>query len=269
MPGNGELFVAPAERVALVTGAASGIGEATVHRLAAAGVGKLVLVDLHEGGARRVASTLRRPPGDVLVRGQHVADEQAWRDTEAAIAERFGRLDLVVANAGVAAASEIADTSFASWRHVLSTNLDGVFLTLRSGLRLLRAGGRGGAVIVVASVAAVKVEPGTGAYAASKAGALQLARVAAREGAPAGIRVNAILPGGVETPIWRDVPFFRELVAETGSEASAFTRMAASGTPLGRFATADEIAGHVLFLLSDRAATVTGAAHVVDGGYSL
>lgn len=269
MPGIDQLFDEPGERVALVTGAASGIGEATVQRLAAAGVGRLALVDLHDGAAHRVAAKLGLPAGDVLVRGQHVADEAAWRDTEAMIADRFGRLDLVVASAGVAAASEVADTSFASWRHVLATNLDGVFLTLRAGLRLLRAGGRGGAAVVVASVAAVKAEPGTAAYAASKAGALQLARVAAREGAPDGIRVNAILPGGVETPIWRDVPSFRELVAETGSEALAFARMAAAGTPLGRFATADEIAGHVLFLLSDRAGMVTGAAHVVDGGYSL
>jgi NAD(P)-dependent dehydrogenase (short-subunit alcohol dehydrogenase family) len=264
-----EPFRAPGERVALVTGAASGIGEAIVRGLAAAGIGKLVLVDLHDGAARRAAAKLGRPPEDLLVRGQHVADEAAWRDTEALIAERFGRLDLVVANAGVADGSPLDETSFERWRHVLSTNLDGVFLTLRSGLKLLRAGGRGGAVLVVASVAALRAEPGTGAYAASKAGAVQLARVAAREGATAGIRVNALLPGGVETPIWRDVPFFRELVAETGSEAAAFARMGATGTPLGRFATADEIAGHALFLLSDRAASMTGAAHVVDGGYAL
>ncbi len=263
-----EPFHDPGQRVALVTGAASGIGEATVQALAAAGIGKLVLVDLHDGAARRVAAKLGRPAEDLLVRGQHVADEAAWRETEALVAERFGRLDLLVANAGVADASPVDETSFERWRHVLSTNLDGVFLTLRSGLRLLRAGGRGGAVVVVASVAAIKAEPGTGAYAASKAGALQLARVAAREGAAAGIRVNALLPGGVETPIWRDVPLFRELVAETGSDAGAFARMGA-GSPLGRFATAEEIARHALFLLSDRAAAMTGAAHVVDGGYVL
>ena len=122
---------------------------------------------------------------------------------------------------------------------------------------------------MVASAAALKAEPGIAAYAASKAGALQLARVAAKEGAPDRIRVNAILPGGVQTPIWRDVPFFQQLVQETGDEQAAFDRMAALATPLGQYATADEIANQIAFLLSDAASSMTGAALVVDGGYTL
>ena len=115
----------------------------------------------------------------------------------------------------------------------------------------------------------MKAEPGIAAYAASKAALLQLARVAAKEAAPRGIRVNAILPGGVETPIWRTMPFFADLVAETGSEQAAFDRMAGFATPLGHYARPDEIAAQIAFLLSGAARSITGAALTVDGGYTL
>ncbi|WP_437549685.1 SDR family oxidoreductase [Sorangium sp. So ce367] len=139
----------------------------------------------------------------------------------------------------------------------------------RSSLRLLRKTGRGGTAVVVSSVAAVKAEPGIGAYGASKAGAAQLVRVAAKEGARDKIRVNGVLPGGVETPIWAQAPFFQALVTTAGSERAAFDQMAAMSTPLGRYASADEIAGLIAFLLSDASATMTGALLVSDGGYSL
>lgn len=269
MPREAPEFADASDRVALITGAASGIGEATAVRLAAAGVGRFALVDRDEAGCRRVAAALGRSADDVLVRVHDVADETAWAETETALDVRFGRLDLAVANAGIADGGEIADYDFARWRQVLGVNLDGVFLTLRASLRAMRRAGRGGSVVVVASASGIKAEPGTAAYGASKAGALHLARVAAREGAPDRIRVNAILPGGVETPIWSDVPFFRDLVAETGSEDAAFARMASMATPLARYAKAAEIADGIAFLLSDRAAYMTGAAQVVDGGYTL
>ena len=123
--------------------------------------------------------------------------------------------------------------------------------------------------MVVSSASAVKAEPGVGAYGASKAALLQLARVAAKEGAPRGVRVNAILPGGVQTPIWREMPFFREMIAELGSEAAAFEALAGMATPLGRYATPEEIAGQIAFLLSPASGSMTGAALVVDGGYTL
>jgi NAD(P)-dependent dehydrogenase (short-subunit alcohol dehydrogenase family) len=198
-----------------------------------------------------------------------VADEAGWLALEEQVRGTFGRLDYAVVNAGIAHGEALAEHSYEAWRRVLSVNLDGAFLTLRSSLRLIRAGGRGGALVVVASAAAVKAEPGIAAYGASKAGVLQLARVAAKEGASEGIRVNAILPGGVETPMWRSVPFFQDLVNETGGERAAFDRMSAIATPLGRYATAEEIAGQIAFLLSDGAATMTGSALSVDGGYTL
>lgn len=255
--------------VALVTGAASGIGEAAVRRLIADGVGGVVLVDRAREKLTGVAAALSLPPARVLVRVHDVADEHAWAETAREVQARFGRLDYAVANAGVSDAGTIAEFSFERWRRVLSVNLDGVFLTVKASMPLIKAGGRGGAIVVVSSVSGVKAEPGVGAYGASKAAAVQLAKVAAKEGAPDRIRVNAILPGGVETPIWREIPFFQELIAQHGSEAAAFAVMAKMATPLGRYASADEIAAQIAHLLSDDSGLMTGAALVIDGGYSL
>jgi NAD(P)-dependent dehydrogenase (short-subunit alcohol dehydrogenase family) len=256
-------------KIALITGAGSGIGAATAAHLAASDIGGLVLTDRDESSVAGVAHRLNRPGLRILTRAADVTDETAWIALEAEIRQTFGRLDYAVANAGIAHGEPLADHSFDAWRRTLSVNLDGAFLTLRSALRLIRHGGQGGAIVVVASAAAIKAEPATAAYAASKAGALQLARVAAKEGAPDRIRVNAILPGGVQTAIWRDVPFFQQLVQETGDEQSAFDRMASFATPLGRYATPDEVARQIAFLLSDAAATITGAALTSDGGYTL
>jgi 2-keto-3-deoxy-L-fuconate dehydrogenase len=250
-----------ADQVALVTGAASGIGEAVAVQLAGAGVGRLVLVDRESDSLSRVAASIG---GDVLVRVHDVADEAAWAATETAICERYGRLDLAVVNAGVASGGPIADLDFAEWRRVLSINLDGAFLTLRAAMRLMTGGG---SIVAVASAAGIKAEPGIAAYGASKAGLIQLAKVAAKEGAADGIRVNAILPGGVETPVWRGVPFFQDLIAQHGSERAAFDAMAAMATPLGRYAAPAEIAELIAMLLA--APSMTGAALVVDGGYTL
>jgi NAD(P)-dependent dehydrogenase (short-subunit alcohol dehydrogenase family) len=255
---------AAGDRVALVTGAASGIGAATAAALVRAGVGGLVLIDRDAAGLAGMAATLET---EIMTAAHDVADEGAWAATEAELDRRFGRLDLAVVNAGVASAGAIADLAFDEWRRVLASNLDGAFLTMRAAIRRMKAGGRGGAIVAVSSAAAVKAEPGVAAYGASKAALTQLARVAAKEGAPEGIRVNAILPGGVETPVWRGMAFFDDLVAQHGSERAAFDSMAAMATPLGRYATPDEIATLILMLLE--APSMTGSALVVDGGYTL
>jgi NAD(P)-dependent dehydrogenase (short-subunit alcohol dehydrogenase family) len=128
---------------------------------------------------------------------------------------------------------------------------------------------RGGAIVLTASVAGLKTEPGNGPYGVTKAGVIHLAKAAAKEGAAKGIRVNAIAPGGVDTAIWDDLDFFRGLVTQTGSREAAIAAMGKGASPLGRFATVDEIAAQVGFLLSDAGATITGTVLVSDGGYLL
>jgi NAD(P)-dependent dehydrogenase (short-subunit alcohol dehydrogenase family) len=253
--------------VALITGAASGIGAACAHTIMMNSAAELVMVDRDGQGLTAAVATLPRPQ-DVLTITMDVIDEAAWATATAKIEDRFGRLDWVVASAGVTFGAAITQTRMEDWRRVLAINLDGVFLTLRATLPLIRAGGQGGAVVIVSSAAAVKAEPGVSAYGASKAGALQLAKVAAKECAPDRIRVNALLPGGVETPMWRNLPMFDQLVQEHGSEQAAFDALARLATPLGRYSTAEEMATLVLFLLRD-AVTVTGAGLVADGGYTL
>ena len=231
-------------RSALVTGHGSGIGAATATLLA-------------ESGARVV--------GVDLSQGQDVTDPDMWDGMAGDLAE----VDLAMVNAGISSAGAIAEMDFATWRRTLAVNLDGAMLTLRAAMRAMIAHGRGGAIVVTASISGIKAEPGVGAYGASKAGVIQLARVAAKEGAPHGIRVNAIAPGGVDTPIWDQLDFFPAMVAEQGSREAAIDAMARAATPLGRWASADEVARQIAFLLSDDAANITGAVLTADGGYSL
>jgi 2-keto-3-deoxy-L-fuconate dehydrogenase len=239
----------------LITGAASGIGAATARLLAGEGA-DLVLMD-------RDADGLAAFPNASRITGD-VADPALWVEAD------LTGLTHAVVNAGIGAGGPIEDMTFDEWRRVMAVNLDGAFLTLQAAMRAIRASGGGGGIVVTASAAGVKPEPGIGAYAASKAAVIQLARVAAKEGAAAGIRVNAIAPGGTETPIWSSQPFFQELVAaQGGDQEAAYRALAGVGTPLGRFAKPEEIAAQIAFLLSDDCAFTTGSVLVSDGGYSL
>ena len=242
-------------RCALVTGAASGIGLAVAQLLAAEGAARLILVDRDAAAleAAQVDAICDRVVGDV-------ADEALWDRIDLA------GLDHAVVNAGVAGAGPIASLDFAEWRRILSVNLDGAFLTLRAAMRAMSA--RGGSIVLTASAAGIKAEPGVAAYGCSKAALIHLAKVAAKEGAADGIRVNAIAPAGVETPVWDAVPMFAERAAEIGRDA-AFAEMAALATPLGRYATAEEVAAQIAFLLGDQGALITGATLLADGGYTL
>jgi len=246
--------------IILVTGAASGIGAATATRLASSGAKKLILADRDEDRLRDFAFSL--PCERQMLIGD-VTDENLWAEAD------LTGLTHALVNAGIGAGGPIESLSFAEWRRVLSVNLDGVFLTLQAAMRAIRAGGDGGAIVLTASAAGVKAEPGIAAYGASKAAVIHLARIAAKEGAPDKIRVNSIAPGGVETPIWTNLPFFQDLVKSTGSQAAAYEAMAKMATPLGRYAEPEEIAEQIAFLLSDKAAFMTGACLVTDGGYTL
>lgn len=242
------------DRSVLITGAASGIGLATARRLASEGAGRLFLVDIDEDALNRIDVAK-----DAVLLAGDVANEQFWSSIQ------LGTLDHAVVNAGIANSGPITDLSFEEWRRILSVNLDGAFLTLRAAMRALR---EGGSIVAIASAAGLKAERGIGAYAASKAGVIQLARVAAKEGADRNARVNIVAPGGVETPIWDSVPMFADRAREMGRDA-AFAELASLATPLKRYAKPEEIAAQIAFLLSDDCASVTGAVHVADGGYTI
>ncbi len=248
--------MANTDRVILITGAASGIGLATATRLAGEGVSRLVLVDRDAAALARIdlPCTIDLLPGDV-------ADEAFWATTT----PWLGGLTGAVVNAGVVGLGAVDDLAFAEWRRVLSDNLDGGFLTLRAAIRAIRGPG---AIVAVASATAFAAQVRTGTYAASKAALIQLVRVAANENAARGLRINAIAPGGVMAPFWDHVEAFAERARAIGRDA-AFAERAAGSTPMGRFATAEEVARQIGFLLSDDAMLMTGSVTVSDGGYSL
>jgi NAD(P)-dependent dehydrogenase (short-subunit alcohol dehydrogenase family) len=248
-----------------VTGAGSGIGAATAQLLA--GHGALVCcADLkvtEAQGIERAGSTHPRLVGLRL----DVREEAEWEDAVATVLRHQGHLDILVHAAGLSAAGPLTDTTFAEWRRVLATNLDGSFLALKHGIRAMRDAG--GAIVVIGSASGIRPAAGAAAYSTSKAAVSMLVRAAAKEcrESKLPIRVNVVSPAGVKTPMWRSMPFFQDLIRQHGSEAGAFAAMEAGGG--GRFAEPEEIAQSVLFLVSDAASHLTGVELPVDGGYTL
>lgn len=248
-------------RTALVTGAASGIGAACARFLARAGAAHLVVTDFDCEGldALDLPCRVTRVAGDV-------GDPEHWD----AVASHLAGLDHAVLNAGVAGAGKtILELDWERWRRTCSTNLDGVFLGLKHAMAAMHAS-TDGSIVITASVAAVRGISSVD-YGATKAAVAHMARIAGREGGPLGIRVNAIAPGGVDTPIWDTTEGFSSFVAGKmqGDRAAAIKEFGKIGNPIGRFATADEIAGQIGFLLSDMAATINGTVLVSDGGFSI
>jgi len=238
-----------ADRVVIVTGAASGIGEATARAFAEEGA-RVIVVDVNEEDGRAVA-------GDVGGRFERVdvGDAAAVAALIRGTADREGRLDVVVSNAFATAVGRLEFLDVEGWRRTLEVTLTAPFTALRAVAPLMRAAG-GGAIVNVASISGLGGDRGLAAYNAAKAGVVNLTRTAALELAASGIRVNAVCPGLVDTP-----PLRRAFEAFPDRRP-----VAEAAIPLGRLARPEEVARVILFLASDDASYMTGAAVVVDGG---
>jgi NAD(P)-dependent dehydrogenase (short-subunit alcohol dehydrogenase family) len=254
-------------KVVLVTGAASGIGQATASLLAREGA-RVLLTDRESGGAEQAAEEIRQSGGEALAASLDVTRETEWESAVSEAHDAWGRLDILVASAGISFAAPTVDTALEDWRRVMAVNVDGVFLGIKHCARAMRAD-RGGSIAIVSSASGVKAAAGAGAYSASKAAVRMLAKTAALElgKEPPYVRVNTVLPAMVRTPLWRQMEFFQELVREHGSEEEVWRKWAESA-PLGRIAEPEDVANTILFLVSDEAGYVTGAEIAVDGGYT-
>jgi NAD(P)-dependent dehydrogenase (short-subunit alcohol dehydrogenase family) len=256
-----------ADKVALVAGGGSGIGRATARLLAAEGAA-VAIADLDEAAAGTTAEAIRSAGGRAVPYRLDITDEPAWAEVTARLLADLGPLDVAVNSAGLAFAKPVEEMTLAEWRRVMAVNLDGVFLGTQAAIRAMRPQGRG-SVVNISSSAGIKALPGAGAYCVSKAGVCMITRVAALECAQEGtqVRVNAVLPGGVKTPLWRALPNWDEIVGKAGSEEAAFRAMG-KDVPLRRYAEPEEVARAVLYLASDESAYVTGAEVVIDGGFT-
>jgi NAD(P)-dependent dehydrogenase (short-subunit alcohol dehydrogenase family) len=242
-------------KVVIVTGAAKGIGLAIAKRLDEAGA-QVVVADIDAAGAEDAATSLRNGEGVAC----DVRDENQVDQLVRGVLHRHRHLDVMVANAGVAAVGALAQMTFQEWRQVLAVNLDGVFLCTKHASTAM-AGNGSGSIINVASIKAFGGSPATGSYGAAKAGVVSLTKTAALEMRPYGVRVNAICPGWVGTDMVFDHK--EELEALLGMSMDDYI-----GHTQGRLGKPEEVAGLALFLASDRSRFSSGTAYVVDGGAS-
>jgi NAD(P)-dependent dehydrogenase (short-subunit alcohol dehydrogenase family) len=239
-------------KVALVTGAARGIGLAVAKRFLAEGW-RVALLDIERALLNDAVAALASPD-QTLALYCDVSDAAAVADAMEAVSRRFGRLDALVNNAGVAVFAPLLETSDQDWSRVLAVNLTGPFLCTKAAAPLLREHG-GGAIVNITSISAVRASTLRSAYGTSKAGLAHLTKQLAVELASLGIRVNGVAPGPVETAMAKAVH-----TAEIRADYH-------DAIPLNRYGLEEELAEAVLFLCSDRASYITGQILAVDGGF--
>lgn len=242
-------------KVAFVTGAASGIGRATAVAFAAEGA-RVAILDRTEDALRDTADAVRKAGGEVLVIACDVSEPEQVEAAVARTVEAFGRLDIAFNNAGVEnKASPVAEIELDEWDRILDINLRGTFVCMKHELaQMVRQGG--GVVVNTSSGAGIRGVAGGAAYAASKHAIIGLTKSAALDYAKSNIRVNAVLPGNIETPM---------MDRFTGGDI----QKAIDLEPVGRLGKPEEIADAVLWMSADLGAFVTGASISVDGGWSL
>ncbi len=246
-------------KVAIVTGGASGIGASCAATLAREGA-KVVVTDLDDAGGQAVVARIGSTSAVFL--HQDVSLEESWPSVIEAAERGFGRLDVMVANAGIGIMCRAVEMSLADWRRQTAVNLDGVFLSVKYAVPAMRRAG-GGSIVIMSSVAGLRGSAGLAGYCATKGGVRLFAKAVAMECAAAGdnIRINTVHPGVIDTPIWTKLPGSTRRNTPIDPH-----EVAKAGVPLGRAGDAQDIANGVLFLASDASSYMTGAELVIDGG---
>ncbi|QTL03172.1 SDR family oxidoreductase [Aquabacter sp. L1I39] len=241
-------------RTALVTGGSKGLGAFFAERLAQSGA-RVAVAARNKAECEAVCARIREAGGEAI---PLAIDVTRAASVDAAVAEgveTFGRLDILVANAGVTATTPLLDLEEEAWDRILDTNLKGAFLVGRAAARAMASAKTGGTIVTVASILGERIAGQVSAYCASKAGLIQLTRSMALEWARHGIRANALCPGYVETDLNRD--FF-----ESEAGKALIRRI-----PYRRLAKLEDVAGPLLFLCSDASSYMTGSTLEVDGGH--
>jgi NAD(P)-dependent dehydrogenase (short-subunit alcohol dehydrogenase family) len=237
-------------KVAVITGGASGIGAATAKLFVEEGA-KVVLVDLNEEKGKAFEAELKAQNAEALFVKANITIEEEVQNIFKETLDTFGKVDIVFNNAGIGRVTPTEDVSYDEWRNTVNVDLDGVFLVAREAIReMLKSGG--GTIVNTASMYGLVGSPGSAAYNAAKGGVINLTRSLALEYATRNIRVNALAPGFIDTPI---IP--EEIKTQL-----------ASITPMQRLGKAEEMAKAVLFMASDDSSFMTGHAIVVDGGHT-
>jgi 2-keto-3-deoxy-L-fuconate dehydrogenase len=246
------------DKVAVITGGGSGIGRATAVLFAAEGA-KLCLVDRDEAGLNETAAAVASAGSEALVRVSDVGAPGTADDDAAACLDRFGRIDALYCGAGFSVGGTVLTTAPDDWDAVFRANVGGTWLWARAVIPAMQRQG-GGAIVTTASQLALAGGAGNTAYIAAKGAILSLTRTMAVDFAPDRIRVNAVVPGAIDTPMLRR-SFRRKPDPEAAKRASV------SRHPLGRLGEAEEVARAILFLASDAASFTTGTTLAVDGGW--
>jgi NAD(P)-dependent dehydrogenase (short-subunit alcohol dehydrogenase family) len=244
-------------KLAVVTGGGSGLGAATARRLAAGGA-FVVVADIEDERAELVAAAIADDGNDAESSIVDVAHEGEVAAMFEAIVEQHGRVDVLVCSAAVETRASVIDTTDEMWRHVIDVNLKGPFLCMKYGIPPMVACG-GGSVILLGSILGAIGSPGYAAYCTSKGALVNLAKQAAVEHAPDGIRVNVVSPSACETGL------FLEMVSQA-PDPESIKRMVADRTPMGRLGTEADVVDTIMFLVGDGASYISGTTIPIDGG---
>jgi 3-hydroxybutyrate dehydrogenase len=251
-------------KVAVITGAASGIGRQIARTFAAAGA-RVAIADLDDAGAQLVAAELNREGLQAIPVAVDVTSEPQVDRAMAAVVETFGRIDILVSNAGIQVIAPLEELAFADWRRLIAIHLDGAFLTTRAALRQMYAQG-GGSIIYMGSVHSKEASLLKAPYVTAKHGLIGLAKVVAKEGAKHGVRANVICPGFVRTPLVdKQIP--EQAKALGISEESVIRDLMLRETVDGEFTTLQDVAAAALFFASFESNALTGQSLMVSHGW--